>query len=316
MARYPIKGVFADGEGNIVVGGTATFYTFNSSAPTVPVTTITCYSVVSGGSAVSGAAFTSDSSGTYECWIDEADYYSTQVFTVVHSKSTHSAVAYHFTLAGLNQTDTNMGIGTLTPNGNLQIKSASAGSIPTPHVNADELVLEGSDNSGLTIMTPNDKTGVIYFADEDSNLRGAVQYSHTSDALVFATAAATVATLSSGGNLSLALDTLTIADGGTVTQGTNKSTGVTLSTYSGQITTHNASLADDTVVGFTVTNTKVTALDCIIINIASVGTVNSYSVAVDAVASGSFHVQLRNHSGGALGEAIVLNFVVLRGASS
>lgn len=109
---------------------------------------------------------------------------------------------------------------------------------------------------------------------------------------------------------------LTISDGGTVTQATSKSTGVTLNTDSGQITMHNASLADDTSVSFTVTNSAVAAIDTVIVNIASAGTAGAYSVHVDAVAAGSFQITIKNRSGGALGEALVLNFNVIKGASS
>ena len=49
--------------------------------------------------------------------------------------------------------------------------------------------------------------------------------------------------------------------GGTVTQATNKSTGVTLNTESGQITMNNAQLDAGTEVTFTVTNDKIAAED-------------------------------------------------------
>ena len=49
--------------------------------------------------------------------------------------------------------------------------------------------------------------------------------------------------------------------GGTVTQATNKGTGVTLNTQSGQITMNNAALADAAEVSFTVTNSKIAATD-------------------------------------------------------
>lgn len=101
--------------------------------------------------------------------------------------------------------------------------------------------------------------------------------------------------------------------GGAVTQATSKATGVTLNTVSGQITLNAASLASATSVGFTVTDSAVAAADTIAIAIASGGTVASYQVSIDAVAAGSFKVQVRNTSGGALAEALILNFFVLKG---
>ena len=109
----------------------------------------------------------------------------------------------------------------------------------------------------------------------------------------------------------------TTGSGGTVTQLTSKSTGVTLNTVSGQITMHNAQLNRNTGVAFTVTNSAVAATDVVIVNIASGATSNAYTATIDAVAAGSFSIHLHNHlSGTDLSEAVVLNFVVIKGAHS
>ncbi len=100
--------------------------------------------------------------------------------------------------------------------------------------------------------------------------------------------------------------------GGTVTQATSKSTAVVVHAECGQITTHNASLAATTSVSFTVTNNRVDANDLVLAQISSGATASSYSIAVDAVAAGSFRVHIRNLTGGALGEALVINFGVIR----
>lgn len=104
--------------------------------------------------------------------------------------------------------------------------------------------------------------------------------------------------------------------GGTVTQSTNKSTGVTLSKMCGAITMNNASLNDATNVSFTVTNTLVAATDAVIAIHSSAGTAGAYQVSVNAVASTSYKITVRNVSGGALGEAIVLTVLVLKGVTS
>ena len=130
--------------------------------------------------------------------------------------------------------------------------------------------------------------------------------------------------------------------GGTVTQATNKTTGVTLNTESGQITMNNAQLNAGVEVTFTVTNDKIAATDCVVVNhgtggtagsylvgvseIAatdvvvvnhgSAGTAGSYLVGVSAIAAGSFGITVTNVSAGSLSEAIVINFVALKGASS
>lgn len=97
--RFPIHGVYADGEGNIVVSGTAVIYEYNSAAPTAPTTVATFYAAKTGGAAVTSV--TTDSNGVYEAWIDNADYTSVSIFTLITSKSTHNDVPFHFTIPGL-----------------------------------------------------------------------------------------------------------------------------------------------------------------------------------------------------------------------
>ena len=106
------------------------------------------------------------------------------------------------------------------------------------------------------------------------------------------------------------------ATGGTVTQATNKATTVISNTESGQITMNNAALADAAEVSFTVTNSKVAATDVVVACHGSGGTAGSYLVNASEIGSGSFKITVSNVSAGNLGEAIVINFVALKGASS
>ena len=86
--------------------------------------------------------------------------------------------------------------------------------------------------------------------------------------------------------------------GGTVTQATNKSTGVTLNTESGQITMNNAQLDAGTEVTFTVTNSKIAATDVVVACHGSAGTAGSYLVNATCIAAGSFAVTVSNVSAG------------------
>ena len=104
--------------------------------------------------------------------------------------------------------------------------------------------------------------------------------------------------------------------GGTVTQASSKSTGVTLNTESGQITMNNAQLNAGVEVTFTVTNSEITATDVVVVNHGSGGTAGAYLLGVSAIAAGSFKITVTNASGSGLSEAIVINFVALKGASS
>jgi hypothetical protein len=105
--------------------------------------------------------------------------------------------------------------------------------------------------------------------------------------------------------------------GGTVTQATNKSTGVTINKASGQITTHGASMASAAVVSFTVTNSAVAATDTINLNLASGNaTAGAYRHWVEGIANGSFKIVIENRSGGSLAEVLVFNFAVVKAVSA
>ena len=104
--------------------------------------------------------------------------------------------------------------------------------------------------------------------------------------------------------------------GGTVTQATSKATGVTLNAASGQITLHDAALAAAAEVTFVVTNSKISTTDVVVVNHSSAGTAGAYLAQATNIAAGSFKVTVANLSAGSLGEAIVLSFVALKGASS
>ena len=105
-------------------------------------------------------------------------------------------------------------------------------------------------------------------------------------------------------------------DTGSVTQATNKGTGVTLNKPSGVITMNDAALGAAAEATFEVTNDKIAATDVIVAVHGSAGTAGSYMVGVSAIAAGSFKITVTNVSGGSLSEAIVINFVALKGASS
>lgn len=104
--------------------------------------------------------------------------------------------------------------------------------------------------------------------------------------------------------------------GGTVTQATDKSTGVTLNKRCGQITMNNASLSAATEVSFTLTNSVIAATDVVMVCIGSGATAGAYNVQCDAVAGGSCRISIGNMSSGSLSEAIVLNFVVVKAVNA
>lgn len=104
----------------------------------------------------------------------------------------------------------------------------------------------------------------------------------------------------------------TAAAQSTVTQLTSKSTGVTINASAGQITMNNASLNGTTNVAFTMTNSKISAKDVVVINVAGgVASNATYNCWVSGHAAGTCDIVLRNISGGSLSEAVVLNFAII-----
>ena len=98
---------------------------------------------------------------------------------------------------------------------------------------------------------------------------------------------------------------------GTVTQGTSKTTAVTLNAKCGVITTHGAALAASTAVQFTLTNSAISATDVVIANQGSGGTAGSYQTHVVSVGAGTSVIRLSNTSAGSLSEAVTINFAVI-----
>lgn len=104
--------------------------------------------------------------------------------------------------------------------------------------------------------------------------------------------------------------------GGTVTQATSKSTGVTLNKTNGSITMNAAALAASTSVAFTLTNSTIAATDVVNVSIQSGATTLSYVIVVEATAAASCRIALRNVSAGSLSEAVVINFAVLKAVNA
>ena len=107
----------------------------------------------------------------------------------------------------------------------------------------------------------------------------------------------------------------TAAAQGSVTQATDKSTGVTLNKSAGKITMNNAALAANTAVSFTLTNSVISGNDAIIVNVSGGGTAAAYTTYISSMTAGSAVITLRNLTGGSLSEAVVINFAIIHGAS-
>jgi hypothetical protein len=137
-------------------------------------------------------------------------------------------------------------------------------------------------NQGLTTGTGDDITG-----------QGAMTTNSASEGIGYATGA-----------------------GGTVTQLTNRSTGVTINKTTGLITCNSTSLAAAAEASFVVTNSSVAATDTVIVNVVSSATGTPVAF-VTAVAAGSFTITLSNlHASTADTTADTIRFTVIKSVSN
>jgi len=106
---------------------------------------------------------------------------------------------------------------------------------------------------------------------------------------------------------------------GTVTQATDKSTGVTLNKSAGRITMNNAALSAGTAVSFILTNSLISINDTIIVCVSSNTTgsaLGAYTTYVSYLAAGSALITLRNLTAAtSYSEAVIINFSIIHGAS-
>ena len=77
----------------------------------------------------------------------------------------------------------------------------SADSSASVHADADELIIEGSANSGMSVLSGTSGYGTIYFGDSGDNNIGAVQYEHSSNSLYLVTSAATAMKVDGSGHV-------------------------------------------------------------------------------------------------------------------
>ena len=103
--------------------------------------------------------------------------------------------------------------------------------------------------------------------------------------------------------------------GGSATQSTAKTTAVPLNKACGQITLNAAALAANTAVSFTFNNSFIGPDDDLRVWVkAGNASVGSYRISAEGNANGSRVLVLKNETGGSLSEALVLGFMVHKGA--
>lgn len=190
-----------------------------------------------------------------------------------------------------------LGIGTTNPISTLDVR----GDISLVGVETYSTTVQSITPTADRYISFPDATGVVALV---SGANGAVQFNNAGYA--------------GGGNLHYDNTAGTFgygSGGGTITQQTNKSTGVTLNKPTGRITMNAAALAADTTVTFTLTNSSIGAEDLLVLNHVSGGTAGAYLLNSQC-AAGSASINVRNVTAGSLSEAIVIGFAVIKSTTT
>lgn len=134
-----------------------------------------------------------------------------------------------------------VGIGVADPIlGKLNIQSADSG-VSTVNGGADELVIEGSSSSGISILTPNTATATISFGDPQDNNSGNINYNHSTNTMSFRTGGLnTGLDIDSSGNVSIGGS---VASAGTIRLANGASIKFRNATNTGDITALEVQLA-------------------------------------------------------------------------
>lgn len=174
------------------------------------------------------------------------------------------------------------------------------------------LILSGSD--GVSDIDGTVSTPAIRGTDSNTGI-----FFPAADTIAFSEGGTEAMRIASNGNVlvtSAAGLGYGTGSGGTVTQSTSKSTGVTLNKPTGLITMSNESLGANTNVSFLFTNSIIVGGDLVLVNIFDNASLNTYQVCAENSRGGSVYIMLRNTSGGALGEPVVLSYAVIKATSS
>jgi hypothetical protein len=103
---------------------------------------------------------------------------------------------------------------------------------------------------------------------------------------------------------------------GTVTQATDKTTGVTLNKSVGRITMNGAALAGGAVVSFILTNNLISTNDTMIVCVASNTTgsaAGAYTAYISYLSANTALISLRNLSATSYSEAVIINYAIIHG---
>ena len=166
----------ADGDGFFHIHAASSGATANSSANTLVVE----------GTGTHGISILSETDGRGEIYFGDSDN-----STIGQIRYQHSNDRMFFHTGGTNRMGIHsggIGMGTVndTPLGSLHVREGDSTTVAA-NSNAKTLVLENNATGGLSILTPNNVAGRIYFGDPDDNDVAKITYDHSTEKLQFST---------------------------------------------------------------------------------------------------------------------------------
>jgi hypothetical protein len=117
-----------------------------------------------------------------------------------------------------------VGIGTSTPQGTLVIQPVTTSSGQTANGNANSIVIDGSANVGISVLSGSSSLGSLYFGDSNGPGEGRIQYNHATNTLAIFTNTNQRVTIDASGRVGIGTATPTLgplqmASGAYVTSG-------------------------------------------------------------------------------------------------
>ena len=221
-----------------------------------------------------------------------------------------------------------VGTGGTQPDGLLHVMSVSAGSV-TASSFANQLILENSGDSGLSILSGTAGSGNIYFGDANDNDVGKIFYDHSNDSMTFGTSGADVMKLDKSGNLNISgtlsqsedryelierFEKVPSLDNPVVTQQTSATTEVVFDAKLGVITMQSVDLAATDTVEFTFTNNHIFGTSSqVLVNLHDAGTIADnamVNVLVHDVANGSCKIRIGTNGTDIVSQTFKLFFII------
>jgi len=221
-----------------------------------------------------------------------------------------------------------IGTGGTTPDGLLHVMSVSAGSV-TSDSSANQLTLENSSDSGLSIISGSSHSGNIFFGSSSGNKSGQIYYDHGNGYLGFASNGAETMRLDSNGNLKVSgtlsgsedryelkeyFEKVPSLQTAAVTQATNATTAVTLDAKYGIITMQSHDLAATDTVEFTFNNTHIFGTSSHVhVQLHDGGTIADnamVNVLVHDVADGSCKIRIGTNGTDVAAQVFKLSFII------